>query len=114
MEQQNILPVGQYCKSRCTDRFLPFPPAPWSHARTPEPGDSKGWVQCCNVGCGHPRLQPLTDTRAGTTKCKKYTRDGSIIVFHDSLKAEKNMKYALPRAIEWLQEEGYTFALIPE
>jgi peptidoglycan/xylan/chitin deacetylase (PgdA/CDA1 family) len=45
---------------------------------------------------------------------KKYTRDGSIIVFHDSLKAEKNMKYALPRAIEWLQEQGYTFALIPE
>lgn len=44
---------------------------------------------------------------------KKYTRDGSIIVFHDSLKAEKNMKYALPRAIEWLQKEGYTFALIP-
>ena len=44
---------------------------------------------------------------------KKYTRDGSIIVFHDSLKAEKNMKYALPRAIEWLQNEGYTFALIP-
>jgi len=44
---------------------------------------------------------------------KKYTRDGSIIVFHDSLKAEKNMKYALPRAIEWLQSEGYTFALIP-
>lgn len=45
---------------------------------------------------------------------KKYTRDGSIIVFHDSLKAEKNMKYTLPRAIEWLQNEGYTFALIPE
>ena len=45
---------------------------------------------------------------------KKYTRDGSIIVFHDSLKAETNMKYALPRAIEWLQNEGYTFALIPE
>lgn len=44
---------------------------------------------------------------------KKYTRDGSILVFHDSLKAEKNMKYALPRAIEWLQGEGYTFALIP-
>ncbi len=44
---------------------------------------------------------------------KKYTRDGSIIVFHDSLKAERNMKYALPRAIEWLKEEGYTFELIP-
>lgn len=43
---------------------------------------------------------------------KKYTRDGSIIVFHDSLKAEKNMKYALPRSIEWLKEQGYTFRLI--
>lgn len=44
---------------------------------------------------------------------KKFTRDGSIIVFHDSLKAEKNMKYALPRAIKWLQEQDYTFELIP-
>jgi Predicted xylanase/chitin deacetylase len=45
---------------------------------------------------------------------KKYTRDGSIIVFHDSLKAEKNMMYAMPRAIQWLQNEGYTFELIPD
>ncbi len=44
---------------------------------------------------------------------KRYTRDGSILVFHDSLKAEKNMKYALPRAIEWLMAEGYHFELIP-
>lgn len=43
---------------------------------------------------------------------KKYTRDGSIIVFHDSLKAEKNMKYALPRAIEWLKTQGYQFELL--
>ncbi len=44
---------------------------------------------------------------------KRYTRDGSIIVFHDSLKAEKKMKYALPLAIEWLLEQGYSFELIP-
>lgn len=43
---------------------------------------------------------------------KKYTRDGSIIVFHDSIKAEKNMKYALPKSIEWLKEEGYSFEVI--
>lgn len=43
---------------------------------------------------------------------KKYARKGSIIVFHDSLKAEKNMKYALPRAIEWLQSKGYSFERI--
>lgn len=43
------------------------------------------------------------------TKVKKYMRNGSIITFHDSIKAEKNMKYALPRAIEWLKEQGYEF-----
>ncbi len=42
-------------------------------------------------------------------KVKKYVRNGSIITFHDSLKAEKNMKYALPRSIEWLLEQGYAF-----
>ena len=40
---------------------------------------------------------------------KKYTRKGSIIVFHDSLKAEVKMKYVLPKAIEWLLEQGYRF-----
>lgn len=44
---------------------------------------------------------------------KRYARNGSIIVFHDSLKAEKNMRYALPRAIEWLLEQGYELAPIP-
>lgn len=42
-------------------------------------------------------------------KVKKYARNGSIITFHDSLKSEKNLKYALPRSIEWLLKEGYTF-----
>ncbi len=40
---------------------------------------------------------------------KKYARNGSIITFHDSIKSEKNLKYALPRAIEWLLEQGYEF-----
>lgn len=43
---------------------------------------------------------------------KKYTRDGSIIVFHDSLKAEQNLRYALPLSIEWLMKEGYSFGVI--
>ena len=45
---------------------------------------------------------------------KRYVRNGSIIVFHDSIKAEKNMKYALPRAIEFLLSEGYKFEKITE
>lgn len=40
---------------------------------------------------------------------KRYTRNGSIIVFHDSLKAEQNMREAMPKAIEWLKSEGYEF-----
>ncbi len=45
---------------------------------------------------------------------KRYTRNGSIIVFHDSLKAEANLRYALPRAIEWLKEQGYEFLPIEQ
>lgn len=43
---------------------------------------------------------------------RKYARKGSIIVFHDSLKAWKNLKVALPNAIEWLLDEGYEFHAI--
>lgn len=43
---------------------------------------------------------------------QRYTRDGSIIVFHDSLKAENNLRYALPKSIEWLLSEGYSFKTI--
>lgn len=40
---------------------------------------------------------------------KRLVRNGSIITFHDSLRSEENLKYALPRAIEWLLEQGYEF-----
>lgn len=45
---------------------------------------------------------------------KKYTRNGSIIVFHDSLKAESRMKEALPKALDWLIEQGYSFKRIED
>ena len=40
---------------------------------------------------------------------KKYTRNGSIITFHDSLRSESNLRYALPKALDWLLEQGYSF-----
>ena len=43
----------------------------------------------------------------------KATRPGSIIVFHDSLKAERNMTYALPRLMEYFIENGFTFNALP-
>lgn len=43
---------------------------------------------------------------------RRYTRNGSIIVFHDSLRSAENLKYALPRAIGWLREQGYGFKIL--
>ncbi len=40
---------------------------------------------------------------------KKYVRNGSIITFHDSIRSESNLRYALPRSIDWLLEQGYSF-----
>lgn len=43
---------------------------------------------------------------------KKYARDGSIIVFHDSLKSIDKLKTALPEALEWMKESGFEFGVL--
>lgn len=43
---------------------------------------------------------------------RRYARNGSVIVFHDSLKASKNMLAAIQPSIDYLKAEGYTFALL--
>jgi len=37
------------------------------------------------------------------------TRSGSIIVFHDSLKAERNLTYVLPRFLDHFASQGFMF-----
>lgn len=37
----------------------------------------------------------------------KHLHDGAIIVFHDSLKAERNLRYALPRVLEECRRQGF-------
>ncbi|WP_203256426.1 polysaccharide deacetylase family protein [Hyunsoonleella ulvae] len=37
------------------------------------------------------------------------TQNGSIVVFHDSLKASKNMQYVLPKVLKHYTEAGYQF-----
>ena len=44
---------------------------------------------------------------------RKYSRPGSVIVFHDSLKSIDKLRLVLPRCIEWLRSEGYEFGIIP-
>jgi peptidoglycan-N-acetylglucosamine deacetylase len=50
-------------------------------------------------------LQPEQCLKQSISK----TQSGSIIVFHDSLKAERNMRYALPRFLDHFTGLGYTF-----
>jgi peptidoglycan/xylan/chitin deacetylase (PgdA/CDA1 family) len=45
---------------------------------------------------------------------KRYTRNGSIITFHDSLRSIDKLKTALPRSIEWLQQQGYEFKVFDD
>lgn len=39
-----------------------------------------------------------------------HTQAGSIIVFHDSVKAADRMQYALPRVLEYYAKKGYAFS----
>ena len=39
-------------------------------------------------------------------------RPGSIIVFHDSIKAFRNLEYTLPKCLLYLKENDYSFKVI--
>lgn len=43
----------------------------------------------------------------------RYARPGSVIVFHDSVKASEKVLYALPRVLEHFRERGFGFEGIP-
>ncbi|MBW8049031.1 MAG: polysaccharide deacetylase family protein [Cytophagales bacterium] len=41
--------------------------------------------------------------------CIRYTRNGSIIGFHDSVKVEEKLKYVLPQYLKHFSSQGYRF-----
>ena len=41
------------------------------------------------------------------------TKEGSIVVFHDSEKAAPRMQYALPRVLEYFSTKGFRFDALP-
>ena len=43
----------------------------------------------------------------------KYAKAGSIIVFHDSLKALPRLQYALPLVLRFFSEKGFVFKVLP-
>lgn len=56
------------------------------------------------------------DTKISKEKCFKNVienvQSGSIIVFHDSIKAFPNLEYTLPKALAILKEKGFIFEKI--
>jgi peptidoglycan/xylan/chitin deacetylase (PgdA/CDA1 family) len=42
----------------------------------------------------------------------KNVKSGSVIVFHDSIKASQNLKFALPRTLSFLKEKGFVFDVL--
>jgi peptidoglycan-N-acetylglucosamine deacetylase len=42
----------------------------------------------------------------------KYSQNGSVVLFHDNIKAEKNLKYALPLFLKHFKELGFVFKSI--
>jgi peptidoglycan/xylan/chitin deacetylase (PgdA/CDA1 family) len=57
------------------------------------------------------------DQRVAPEKCManvvRNAREGSIVVFHDSAKAFRNVSYALPRVLRHFAEAGYQFCSLP-
>lgn len=56
------------------------------------------------------------DLKLSPQKCYdqvvKHAENGSIIVFHDSLKAFDRLKYTLPRALQYFSEQGFRFEIL--
>lgn len=54
-------------------------------------------------------FDPKTTPKKCLHNVKNNTTEGSVVVFHDSLKAADNLKYTLPKVLEYFTEKGYRF-----
>ena len=54
----------------------------------------------------------LTSPKKCLDNALKHTRNGSIIVFHDNIKAEENLKFSLSHYIEHFLKLNYKFATL--
>ncbi|MEQ9593631.1 MAG: polysaccharide deacetylase family protein [Cyclobacteriaceae bacterium] len=59
----------------------------------------------------YAKLSSQEQTLSGVIRA---TRPGSIVVFHDSLKAEVNVRFMLPRFLKHFSELGYRFESLPD
>ncbi|MTI32785.1 polysaccharide deacetylase family protein [Xanthovirga aplysinae] len=54
------------------------------------------------------------DSKKCFEKSIQGTKEGTIIIFHDSLKAERNLRYVLPRYLDYFSSKGFIFKKLPE
>lgn len=105
---KNIYEASHYIKSNLFRP--PYGRISKSQSRVLQTGEKKFQVIMWSV------LSADFDTNISPERCLKNVIDsakaGSIIVFHDSTKAFKNMSYALPRVLDFFTERNYTFEAI--
>jgi peptidoglycan/xylan/chitin deacetylase (PgdA/CDA1 family) len=66
-------------------------------------------IQWSLLSCDY---DPNLNINRSLSALKKGTEAGSIVVFHDSEKAEKQLKQLLPQYLEHLNSEGYLFNIL--
>jgi peptidoglycan-N-acetylglucosamine deacetylase len=57
-------------------------------------------------------FDPVLSSEKCLNAAKKYSKNGSFVIFHDSLKAESKLKTVLPDYIDYALNQGYTFKKI--
>jgi len=101
----NIMEASKYIKS---DLFRP----PHGHMRMPQLFRLRKLFRIIMWDVVTRDYSPHMTARGVYNNIMRYTRNGSIIVFHDSLKAIGRIEEALPKSIEWLINQGYKFKTI--
>mgnify|MGYP006164195927 FL=1 len=67
-------------------------------------------IQWSNLSCDYdPKLNVSKSLKALLSE----STSGSIVVFHDSEKAEHQLMWLLPNYLEAMTEQGYTFEVLP-
>ena len=57
-------------------------------------------------------FDPILSQEACLENVLKNTMNGSIIVFHDSLKSQTKLRYVLPRVLDYYSRRGFRFAAL--
>jgi peptidoglycan/xylan/chitin deacetylase (PgdA/CDA1 family) len=60
------------------------------------------------ISYDYEKIEPRECAVKAISNC----RNGSIVLFHDNVKAEQNLKYALPLFLKYFSEKGYRFSAI--